>query len=956
MCIVKTLAFLCSLWTSSLVLGIKQEVFPQSAYRKWEDAESSCRKDGLGLLVNMDKLTSSSTTELEDSITDTDPYWTGGYRLSVFYWNFGCYTFDSVATYIKTFNQNDTANSVVQCAVFCREERHWIGLVKGFCYCLNAVPQSSSEVSQCTVPCPGHKQDTCGDEQAMSVYKLLNETETTEDIANEQLKNNEQCTYLEINGGRIAWKVDDCAQTKMVLCQNRTKNGIVFMNPHYTPKDWDTAHQDCRDKKLEMAVVTLSDTLKRPFNSLPPSTRIDIWTALYRHVLDRWTDVDMKENPKDCLAIQKNNYGVLDRAWQPCYTQNKYVCLSEGASPTVESAVIGTPSPTTVSTEKTKQTTPTLQQSTILTTVSTEETKQTTPTLQQSTILTTMSKTETKQTTPTLQQSTIPTEQTTKQTTITATKQPPTEEVTTSQLIQTTKLKLQPITTPTTQQTIPTVKETTQTIPTTKHTTQQTTFTTTVATTPQTTPTKPTTEKISIPTTIPMAEVTTLQNIPTTIKLTTQETKLSTIERTTIQSTEVTTFESLSTTDKTTQQPTTPVAEQTFPKTEVTTHQLISTTEEATQEITNKLFTQETTQTAISTSQELSTPITEVETTFKKEKQTFPTTAKLSTVLPTEQTTTVQTSVRTTKQINISSAVQQTSLPATTMDTRMSTTRFQTPLSTEQSTTLKTEQTFTKVTKIMPTEGARRTTKLTKAVINPSTKIIHGMEFTLSKSMDSIETTTKVTQSKTTEEEDMKGKSTLSNKESTSIGNASDIIHPNPERSSEHVSHIPTTELIVVIVIFVAVLLLAVFVFLQWFIRKRRKSVTLNRRTSTEITFKGEEEMLIRSYSEKSANLSPKPLPRIDINTGSLDAIANIPDSHKNLNQSKETLDIPWIDASRNTLDDIGFPLDTEPRSENIGAKSQSAPELDRIGDDSEEEDDSAFMKTFSHPPIESEI
>ncbi|XP_061174119.1 mucin-17-like [Saccostrea echinata] len=940
MYIVKTVTILCSLWTTPLVFGTKQEIFPQSAYRTWEDAESSCRKDGLGLLVNVDKLTSSSLTELEDSITDPDPYWTGAYRLSMFYWNFGCYTIDSVAMYLKNLNQNETANSVVHCAVFCGEKRDWIGLMKGFCYCLDIVSQVSLEVSQCTIPCPGHKRDACGDEQAMSVYKLLNETEIADDIAKEQLKDNQLCTYLEINAGRIAWKVDDCSQQKMVLCQNRTDTGTEFRNPHYTRKDWDTAHQDCRDKKLEMAVITRNDTNKPPFNRLSPSTKIDVWIALYRHVLDRWTDIDMKDNPQNCLAIEKNNFGVLDRTWQPCSTQNKYVCLSEGASPTVESAVIGTPSPTTVSTGRTKQTTPTIPKSTILT------------------------------------------EKTAKQTIISTTEQTPTAEGTTTQLIPSTKFKIQrttmPITPqiiltikrnrtqqatiPTTQQTIPAAKETTQIIQTTKVTTQQTTFPTTVETTPQTIPTtKGTTQQTSTPTTFPPIEVTTSQTTPT-IKRTTQQTTA----KTNIPTTEVTTPQTIPTTKITTQETKLPTTEQTtIPSTEVTS-KLFPTTDEPTQYTTTPAAAEQTTfptteltttQTTLSTTQESTIPIKELETTFTGEKQTFPTAVKLTKVISTEQTTSVSTSVPTTKQINFPSTGQQTSIPTTQMNTKMSTTQYTTLFSLELNTVLETEQTFSMATKRIPTELARGSTELTKAAGSPSTEIFHTTEL-LSKATDSVTTMTKVTQRKTTEEDTTKRKLTVSHKHTTSSGNASDTLEPNPERSSEQVSKIPTTELIVVIVIFVAVLLLAVFVFLQWFIRKRRKSVTLNRRTSTEITFKGEEEMLIRSYSGKSANLSPKPLPRIDIDKGSLQALSNIPDSHKNLNQSKETLDIPWIDASRNTLDDISFSLDTEPRSENIGAKSQSAPELDRIGDDSEDDDDSTFMKTFSqkHQPIESEI
>lgn len=64
--------------------------------------------------------------------------------------------------------------------------------------------------------------------------------------------------------------------------------------------------------------------------------------------------------------------------------------------------------------------------------------------------------------------------------------------------------------------------------------------------------------------------------------------------------------------------------------------------------------------------------------------------------------------------------------------------------------------------------------------------------------------------------------------------------------------------------------------------RRKRKSLRLNRRTSKEITFKGEDEMLIRSLRtfEDTTTLSPKPMPRIDIDTGSLQIFANVSHDH----------------------------------------------------------------------------
>ena len=75
-----------------------------------------------------------------------------------------------------------------------------------------------------------------------------------------------------------------------------------------------------------------------------------------------------------------------------------------------------------------------------------------------------------------------------------------------------------------------------------------------------------------------------------------------------------------------------------------------------------------------------------------------------------------------------------------------------------------------------------------------------------------------------------------------------------------------------------------------FFNRKRRKNTLhINRRTSKEITFKGEDEMLIRSYnvSEEATTLHNKPLPRIDIDAGSLQALANVSDKHYSVIHSK---------------------------------------------------------------------
>lgn len=122
--------------------------------------------------------------------------------------------------------------------------------------------------------------------------------------------------------------------------------------------------------------------------------------------------------------------------------------------------------------------------------------------------------------------------------------------------------------------------------------------------------------------------------------------------------------------------------------------------------------------------------------------------------------------------------------------------------------------------------------------------------------------------------------------------------------------------------------------------------------------------MLIRSLRtfEDTTTLSPKPMPRIDIDTGSLQIYVNIPENKKDHHHSDDTIDIPWIDASMNTLDNVSVSRDTETRFDTIGTKALSAPELDRIVVDSDDEDDVSYpsaMRTFSkqnEPILESEI
>lgn len=90
--------------------------------------------------------------------------------------------------------------------------------------------------------------------------------------------------------------------------------------------------------------------------------------------------------------------------------------------------------------------------------------------------------------------------------------------------------------------------------------------------------------------------------------------------------------------------------------------------------------------------------------------------------------------------------------------------------------------------------------------------------------------------------------------------------------------------------------------------------------------------------------------------------LLKIPENKKKIHRSDDTLDIPWIDASMNTLDNLSVSRDTETRSDTIGTKALSAPELDRIGVDSDDEDDvphPCAMRTFSkqnEPILESEI
>ncbi|XP_048733281.2 uncharacterized protein LOC125649653 isoform X1 [Ostrea edulis] len=972
---------LCLLWTACLAQGTKQKVFPQSAYRTWVDAESSCRKDGLGLLLNLNTATSSSSTELEDSITDRDPYWTGGYRLSLFYWNYGCFTSASVAPYIyiDTIGGNGNTNSVTQCAIFCGKKKRWIGLLKSFCYCLDLSDgdrQTSLVTSQCRTPCPGEKRDACGDDEAMSVYKLLNGTEIADNIANERLKDNQRCTYIANNTGTMEWKMDDCAQKKLVLCENKTKSGVEFVTPHNTVQDWFTATQNCRDKNMEMAVVTLKDINRKSINRLPPN--IQVWVGLYRHDLSLWTDKDMKDDPTSCLAVEKDTFGDLIRKWHPCSNQYKYVCLSDGASPTVESAVIGTPAPTTMSTEQTtiittgETTIPTTVQTTIPTTEQTvyPTTEETTIPITEQTIIPTTEQTTIpaveKTTIPTVEQTTVPT---TEQTTI-----PTTEQTTIPTTEQTTVPTTEQTTIPTTEQTtVPTTEQTT--VPTTEQTTVPTTEQTTVPTTEQTT--VPTTEQTTVPTTeqttIPTTEQTTVPTTEQTTVPTTEQTTVPTTEQTTVPTTEQSTVPTtVHTTVPTTEQTTIPTTEQTTVPTTVQT--TVPTTEQTTVPTTEQTTVPTTEQTTVPTTVHTTVPTTEQTTIPTTEQTTVPTTVQ-TTIPTTEQTTvptTVQTTIPTTEQTTVPTT-EQTTIP-TTEQTTLPTTEHTTIPTTEQTTIPTTEQTTVPTTEqtTLPTveQTTLPTTVQTTVPTTEQTTLPTKEKTTLPTTEQTTIATTEQTTYPTTVQTTYPTTvqtiipTTITPPSTETPENVSDTIKPNRAKSSSHSDKIPTTELIVVIIVFAVVVLLAAFVFIQWLVRKRRKkSVNLNRR-STEVTFKGEDEMLIRSYhfSGETPKMSPKPLPRIDIEAGSLEVLSNIADNQQNLNGSNNTLDIPWIDASRNALDNISHSRDIELPSENIGARYQSAPELDRISDGTDEEDktsSSTFMRTFSkqnHPVIESDL
>uniref|UniRef100_K1PC78 Uncharacterized protein n=1 Tax=Magallana gigas TaxID=29159 RepID=K1PC78_MAGGI len=279
---------LFSLWTLFGVQGITQKVFPQSAYRTWLDAESSCRKDNLGLLVNLDSLTKDTTFDLEVSITDSDQYWTGGYRLGLFYWKYGCFTLDSAAIFMTgNLKEIGGTNSVSECARFCGEERQWVALVKRFCYCLIDVDETALDASRCPSPCPGDRMDSCGSDQAMSVYKTLNKTKILDDITRKPIGENQMCVFIMSDAGVIRWKVDNCTQQKIVLCQSVTKSGIEFVSPHRTRKTWVLANEDCQRGNMALAVVTQNDVKKSPIDKLPPN--VHVWVALRRHDLFYWT-------------------------------------------------------------------------------------------------------------------------------------------------------------------------------------------------------------------------------------------------------------------------------------------------------------------------------------------------------------------------------------------------------------------------------------------------------------------------------------------------------------------------------------------------------------------------------------------------------------------------------------------------------------------------------------------
>lgn len=87
--------------------------------------------------------------------------------LKIIYFIICFFLFRLSAEVIEYMYYHNEGFSTTQSIVFCL----MIQLQKRFCYCLIDVDETALDASRCPSPCPGDRMDSCGSDQAMSVYK-----------------------------------------------------------------------------------------------------------------------------------------------------------------------------------------------------------------------------------------------------------------------------------------------------------------------------------------------------------------------------------------------------------------------------------------------------------------------------------------------------------------------------------------------------------------------------------------------------------------------------------------------------------------------------------------------------------------------------------------------------------------------------------------------------------------
>nr|XP_022331505.1 uncharacterized protein LOC111129424 [Crassostrea virginica] len=184
---------------------------------------------------------------------------------------------------MENLNDNGGSNNVTQCARFCGDDRRWIGLMSRFCYCLADRIDSTLEKSSCSTPCPGDRLDTCGGDQAMSIYKLLDEIETSGNIVNETMSDVQRCGYLTKDGTTISWKSTTARKEKWFFVKTGQRVQRICFSIQDSPRLGDGKYS-LSGTKMDVAVVTKDDINKSPIDKLPAN--LQVWTALYRHDLN----------------------------------------------------------------------------------------------------------------------------------------------------------------------------------------------------------------------------------------------------------------------------------------------------------------------------------------------------------------------------------------------------------------------------------------------------------------------------------------------------------------------------------------------------------------------------------------------------------------------------------------------------------------------------------------------